>query len=68
MRNEGAVSKEIRDRFFGKYVTVGKTKGTGLGTYSAKLIAEAQQGSIQLDCSVEGWGTVVLSLPGCPGA
>jgi PAS domain S-box-containing protein len=65
VRNKGAVPEEIRERFFEKYVTVGKTKGTGLGTYSAKLMAEAQHGSIQLDSSEEGWTTVVMSLPGC---
>ncbi len=47
--NTGAVPQEIRDHFFGKYVTHGKNKGTGLGTYSARLCAETQNGSIDMD-------------------
>jgi len=47
--NTGAVPVAIRDRFFDKFVTTGKAGGTGLGTYSAKLLAEAQHGSIELE-------------------
>lgn len=39
--NRGAVPFEIRHRFFEKYVTFGKTGGTGLGTYSVWLICRA---------------------------
>lgn len=39
--NLGAVPFEIRHRFFEKYVTYGKTGGTGLGTYSVKLICDS---------------------------
>jgi len=63
IRNEGAVPEEIRDRFFEKYVTSGKERGTGLGTYSARLIAEAQGGSIQLDCSEADATTVTILMP-----
>ncbi|WP_328983715.1 PAS domain S-box protein [Thiorhodovibrio winogradskyi] len=38
--NQGAVPKAIRERFFTKYSTHGKSNGTGLGTYSAKLMAD----------------------------
>jgi PAS domain S-box-containing protein len=38
--NAGAVPAEIRSDFFDKYKTTGKERGTGLGTYSARLIAE----------------------------
>ena len=48
IRNTGAVPVAIRTRFFDKYVTAGKDGGTGIGTYSAKLLTEAQGGSIQL--------------------
>lgn len=40
LRNAGEVPEEIRDHFFEKYATCGKENGTGLGTYSAKLIAK----------------------------
>lgn len=46
--NKGAVPAEIRSRFFDKYVTSGKKGGTGLGTYSAKLLCQAQNGQIEL--------------------
>ena len=41
IRNTGAVPTDIRTRFFDKYVTAGKEGGTGIGTYSAKLLTEA---------------------------
>ena len=46
IQNQGAVPEEIRDRFFEKYATCGKEGGTGLGTYSARLIARSMGGSI----------------------
>lgn len=38
--NQGEIPEDIRERFFEKYATHGKRGGTGLGTYSAKLIAD----------------------------
>ncbi|MBX9913945.1 MAG: ATP-binding protein [Pseudomonadaceae bacterium] len=49
--NTGAVPVEIRERFFEKFVTSGKIDGTGIGTYSAKLLTEAQGGSIKMQAS-----------------
>jgi signal transduction histidine kinase len=49
--NDGAVPLDVRDRFFDKFSTFGKPEGTGLGTYSAQLIATTQQGSIAMDTS-----------------
>jgi len=43
IRNSGAVPREIRPQFFQKYKTHGKKHGTGLGTYSAKLLADAMR-------------------------
>ena len=51
--NTGVVPTTIRDHFFEKFVTDSKPGGTGLGTYSAKLLAEAQNGSVSLDVSDE---------------
>jgi len=39
IRNKGSVPIDVRENFFGKYITSGKKNGTGIGTYSAKLIA-----------------------------
>jgi PAS domain S-box-containing protein len=63
VRNPGAVPWEIRDRFFEKYVSAGKKTGTGIGTYNAKLIAEAHGGSIAMR-TADGEGTeVTVRLP-----
>ncbi len=43
--NDGTVPMAMRERLFTKYAS-SKTDGTGLGTYSAKLLVEAQGGVI----------------------
>ena len=61
--NAGTVPESIRDTFFDKYVTCGKAGGTGLGTYSARLIARQHGGDIAMH-TAEGQGTVVtVTLP-----
>jgi len=59
IQNSGAVPAEIRNRFFEKFVTTGKQGGTGIGTYSAKLLTEAQGGKIELEVSDEANTTLV---------
>lgn len=59
IRNQGAVPVEIRDRFFQKYGTHGKKRGTGLGAYSAKLIADSMGYGVSLNVSDEEDATVV---------
>eukprot|EP01034_Spumella_vulgaris_P035559 gene35559-43842_t len=44
--NKGVIPEPIRERFFDKFVTDGKAGGTGLGTYSARLLARAQLGEV----------------------
>lgn len=66
VRNKGEVPQSIRERFFEKFVTAGKINGTGLGTYSAKRIAEFHGGGIALDSSVPGQTTVIVLLPKTP--
>lgn len=63
VHNMGAVPEIIRDRFFEKYVTSGKHKGTGLGTYSARLMAQAHGGSIEMQTSETDGTTVTVRLP-----
>lgn len=63
VHNSGCVPEEIRDRFFDKFATSGKKNGSGLGTYSAKLIAEAHGGSISMETSEEKGTTVSVGLP-----
>ncbi len=61
--NGGEVPEEIREHFFDKFVTAEKQDGTGLGTYSAKLIARTQKGTIDLDTSVAGRTCLKVTLP-----
>ncbi len=58
IHNKGMVPEQIRDRFFDKYVTASKRAGTGLGTYSARMIAETMNGSICMESSKKK-GTVI---------
>jgi two-component system sensor histidine kinase/response regulator len=58
------VPAAIRERFFDKFATAGKAEGTGLGTYSARLLAQAQQGDVHMHTSDESDTTVItVSLP-----
>uniref|UniRef100_I2PZA1 histidine kinase n=1 Tax=Desulfovibrio sp. U5L TaxID=596152 RepID=I2PZA1_9BACT len=62
--NRGAVPADIRQRFFKKFATSGKAGGTGLGAYSARLIAETHGGSARMETSdATDTTTVTLVLP-----
>ncbi len=63
VHNTGVIPDTIRDTFFEKYVTSGKQKGTGLGTYSAKLMAETQKGSIAFASTKADGTTLTVCLP-----
>ncbi|MBI9112987.1 HAMP domain-containing sensor histidine kinase [Maridesulfovibrio ferrireducens] len=58
VHNYGTVPAAIRKTFFEKYSTSGKKGGTGLGTYSASLIARVHGGEIDMISSDEE-GTLV---------
>lgn len=51
IHNYGVVPEAVRESFFMKYATSGKSQGTGLGTYSAKLITETIGGKIEMETS-----------------
>lgn len=62
--NDGAVPADIRDLFFHKFSTSGKARGTGLGTFSAQLIARTQGGDITMDTSdTANTTTLTVTLP-----
>ena len=62
--NDGAVPADVRDRFFEKFATSGKPHGTGLGTFSAQLIARTQGGDIAMNTSdTENTTTITVTLP-----
>ncbi len=63
IENSGEVPIKIRDNFFDKYVTCDKKNGTGLGTYSAKLIATAHGGDIFLEDSISGKTVISVQMP-----
>jgi PAS domain S-box-containing protein len=65
IHNAGAVPEALRSRFFEKYATMGKSCGTGLGTYSAQLIAKAHGGHVELSTSEAEGTTVTVVLPRC---
>lgn len=61
--NSQPVPLEIRDRFFEKYATVGKSGGTGLGTYSAFIMTKALGGTIGMETSDETGTKVTVRIP-----
>ncbi len=63
IHNQGSVPQQIRHHFFDKYATAAKAGGTGLGTYSAKLMAETLGGNISLETSDEMGTTITVQLP-----
>ncbi len=63
VRNHGEVPKSIRDRFFEKYATAGKSGGTGLGTYSARLMVRTMGGTLSLNTEEPDATTLILRLP-----
>ncbi|MEO5363320.1 MAG: response regulator [Magnetococcus sp. DMHC-8] len=63
MHNAGEVPVAIQARFFEKYVTSGKKSGNGLGTYSARLMAEVQHGSMRMATSASAGTTLTVQLP-----
>ena len=67
IKNQGVVPAAIRERFFDKFVTSGKPGGTGIGTYSARLLAEAQNGTVTLAISDDkNHTTLTVTLPRTP--
>lgn len=64
--NTGEVPERIRSIFFNKFVTADKKHGTGIGTYSAMLMAKAQNGNITLDCSEFDATTIAVTFPNPP--
>jgi len=62
INNQGLVPEKIRETFFEKFSTFGKKDGSGLGTYSAKLITETMRGSISMSSSEENGTTVSITF------
>nr|WP_321398713.1 ATP-binding protein [uncultured Desulfobacter sp.] len=63
IHNQGKVPDAIFSSFFEKYATFGKSGGTGLGTYSAKLFTQIHGGRISMDSNDSTGTTLTVSLP-----
>jgi PAS domain S-box-containing protein len=63
IHNQGVIPNELRNRFFEKYATSGKKTGTGLGTYSAMLIAKTHNGDIQFQSNEKEGTSLFVLLP-----
>ncbi|MDP2878639.1 MAG: hybrid sensor histidine kinase/response regulator [Sulfuricella sp.] len=63
IRNQGEIPEEIREHFFEKYATSGKFSGTGLGTYSARLMMQTMGGDIGFETSAESGTEVMVRFP-----
>jgi len=62
--NSGTVPLELREHFFEKFATAGKPGGSGIGTYSARMLAQAQHGSVSMRTSDEqNSTTLTVTLP-----
>ncbi len=61
--NQGVVPEDMRDDFFKKYATSGKKGGSGLGTYSAKLIMDTHGGTISMQSSKKTGTTLSVVFP-----
>ncbi len=63
VHNAGVIPVAVRENFFQPYVTHGKKRGTGLGAYSARLIARAHKGDISFTSESEQGTHMVVTLP-----
>lgn len=63
IENTGSIPEKMRPNFFDKYTTEGKDRGTGLGTYIAKMIAEIHNGNLTFLTGKDNSTTLVLKLP-----
>lgn len=65
--NASDVPEAVRACFFEKYATCGKPGGSGLGTYTVRLIARTHGGEAEME-TAKGGGTVVrVRLPEADG-
>lgn len=63
IHNIGVIPAEARPVFFEKYSTYGKEGGTGLGTYSARLIAQTMAGDMTFETSEAAGTRIAIKLP-----
>lgn len=62
VNNAGLIAAQVRDRIFQRYATFGKERGTGLGVYSARLMARTLGGDLDFQTSESGGTTFTVTL------
>ncbi|MBF0545016.1 MAG: hybrid sensor histidine kinase/response regulator [Candidatus Riflebacteria bacterium] len=62
IKNFGTIPPQIHDRLFQRYVTCGKSKGTGLGMFSARLMARTLGGELTFLPDEVGCTKLILTL------
>jgi PAS domain S-box-containing protein len=63
VHNLGTIPEEIRRRFFTKFATAGKRRGTGLGAYGARRLARALGCEVSFTTSDEKGTEIVVRFP-----
>jgi signal transduction histidine kinase len=63
IHNAGAIPAPIPERFFQKFATEGKEHGTGIGAYSARLMARTLGDDTRVESSEEKGTTITVQLP-----
>lgn len=64
IQNTGTVAPALRERFFDKFASSDKPGGSGIGTYSARLLATVQHGDVSMSTSDHDNQTLVtITLP-----
>lgn len=63
LKNQGVIPEDMRSSLFEKYSSSNHRAGTGLGTYSAKLMTQVQHGEISFDIIDEKQTQFTVKLP-----
>lgn len=63
IHNQGTIPVELTDSFFERYSRGSQSRGSGLGTYSARLIARAHGGDIAFNTDPEKGTELIVTLP-----
>jgi len=64
VNNPGIIPLEIRDKFLHKFASHGKVGGTGLGGYSARLMAQAMGGTVSFTSDEVTGTTIAIDFAG----
>ncbi|MBF0543839.1 MAG: hybrid sensor histidine kinase/response regulator [Candidatus Riflebacteria bacterium] len=62
IKNRGVIPPQIQGRFFQRYVTFGKEHGTGLGAYSANLMAKTLGGTLSFTSNEVDGTSLIFSM------